>query len=612
MRKKITSLALLLMCCVFSALAQKVAETPTTNFETGFYVIKSFSNRTAKDGVYLYANSNNIFVENVSESFNLGGKTLNSDELKYVWDVTKNSDGSIQIKQHQSNTYIGSFKKTWDGFANGMNYTKSANLNVLNYSKDESSFLLRSVEDYDIRTSRFNLNEITSKVYVVQNDGPTMSYWYYNDQSSAEKDEAVAKFQFYKVDEIPELVNINYDYYLDGNKKASKSISAAIGKAFPNVYPTDYIGITVPERLVTAEDADKTFDIECKVTTPFKTSTDDNPYYYYLVNGTDTRNRVYANGSSLAIRTDGQATHLNDVRGDLWYVKGNPFDGFQFSSVGSGHLAKSSAVLSNSSLCSLAFSGSMSTDTWKIYKIDDEAFGVYGYSTSWTSSGNNVAWTNDGNNRIGFEKGLSTTDATKTFRLIPATITMPLNYSEADDKTFATTCLPYAVEVAEGQDNIKAYAGKLNDEKTELQMNAVTAVPANQGVILSGESASDDQVVLNVIASADAIDNDLLGTTTEISTEGILSFGRAEGTGNVGFFRSGNATLPANRAYIKLSDESIQSLAMNFGTVTGINNATNSSAVKSNAPIYDLSGRRVFNTVKGSLYIQQGRKFIAK
>ena len=605
MRKKITSLALLLMCCVFSALAQKVAETPTTNFETGFYVIKSFSNKTAKDGGYLHANSNNIYVENVSESFNLGGKTLNSDELKYVWDVTKNSDGSIQIKQHQSNTYIGSFKQTWDDYADGMNYTKSANLNVLNYSKDESSFLLRSVEDYKIRTGF--AKRITSKVYVVQNDGPTMSYWYYNDQSSAEKDEAVAKFQFYKVDEIPELVNINYDYYLDGNKKASKSVSAAIGKTFPNVYPTDYIGITVPERLVTAEDADKTFDIECKVTTPFKTSTDDNPYYYYLVNGTDTRNRVYANGSSLAIRTDGQAAQLNDVRGDLWYVKGNPFDGFQFSSVGSGHLAKSLATVSD--VTELVISGG-STSTWNLYRIDDEAFGIYAYSKAWNHA--NVAWKYEGNNKIGFEKNLSTTDAAKTFRLIPATITMPLNYSKADDKTFATTCLPYAVEVAEGQDNIKAYAGKLNAEKTELQMNAVTAVPANQGIILSGESASDNEVVLNVVASADAIDNDLLGTTSEISTEGIFALGRANGTGNVGFFRSGNATLPANRAYIKLSDESIQSLAMNFGTVTGINNATNSSAVKSNAPIYDLSGRRVFNTVKGSLYIQQGRKFIAK
>ena len=340
---------------------------------------------------------------------------------------------------------------------------------------------------------------------------------------------------------------------------------------------------------------------------PFTTSTDEAPVYYYLVNGTDTRNRVYANGSSLAIRTDGQAEQLNDVRGDLWYVKGNPFDGFQFSSVGSGHLAKSAIALST--LTKLAINSSASgTNTWTLYKINDESFGIY--ASSWR--GVNLAWKYVGNNEIDFEEDLSTDDAAKTFRLIPATITMPLNYSKADNKTFATTCLPYAVKVAEGQDNIKAYAAKLNDEKTELQMNAVTAVPANQGIILSGESASDDQVVLNVIASADAIDNDLLGTTSEISTEGILSLGRANGTGSVGFFRSTNATLKANRAYLKVDNETIQSLAMNFGgTTTGITNAIKNE-VAPNAPIYDLSGRRVFTTVKGNIYLQQGRKFIAQ
>lgn len=287
--------------------------------------------------------------------------------------------------------------------------------------------------------------------------------------------------------------------------------------------------------------------------------------------------------------------------------KGNPFDGFQFSSVGSGHLAKSLATVSD--VTELVISGG-STSTWNLYRIDDEAFGIYAYSKAWNHA--NVAWKYEGNNKIGFEKNLSTTDAAKTFRLIPATITMPLNYSKADDKTFATTCLPYAVEVAEGQDNIKAYAGKLNEEKTELQMNAVTAVPANQGIILSGESASDNQVVLNVIASADAIGNDLLGTTSEISTEGILSLGRANGTGSVGFFRSTNGTLKANRAYLKVDNETIQSLAMNFGgTTTGITNAIKNE-VNPNAPIYDLSGRRVFTTVKGNIYLQQGRKFIAQ
>lgn len=366
-------------------------------------------------------------------------------------------------------------------------------------------------------------------------------------------------------------------------------------------------GQTHPQGTFNKATSETAFNFDLNVNLPFTTSTDEVPVYYYLVNGTDTRNRVYANGSSLAIRTDGQAEKLNDVRGDLWYVKGNPFDGFQFSSVGSGHLAKSAIALST--LTELAINSSASgTNTWTLYKINDESFGIY--ASSWR--GVNLAWKYVGNNEIDFEEDLSTDDAAKTFRLIPATITMPLNYSEADNKTFATTCLPYAVEVAEGQDNIKAYAGKLNDAKTELEMKEVAAVPANQGVILSGESASDDQVVLNVIASADAIDNDLLGTTSEISTEGILSLGRANGTGSVGFFRSTNATLKANRAYLKVDNETIQSLAMNFGgTTTGITNVVKND-VTPNAPIYDLSGRRVFTTVKGNIYLQQGRKFIAQ
>ena len=421
-----------------------------------------------------------------------------------------------------------------------------------------------------------------------------------------------AQFVFYKTTDV-EYVDVTYNYTYNGETKYTCTVKAIDGQTFPecNIKESDRPGFVVfgkPAGNFNKSVGETTFNIELTCNLPFTTSTDEAPVYYYLVNGTDTRNRVYANGSSLAIRNDGQAEQLNDVRGDLWYVKGNPFDGFQFSSVGSGHLAKSLATVSSATDLVIGRVGS--NDTWYLYRIDDEAFGIYAYSSGWNQA--NVAWKYEGNNKIGFEKNLSTTDATKTFRLIPATITMPLNYSEADDKTFATTCLPYAVEVAEGQDNIKAYAGKLNDEKTELQMNAVTAVPANQGIILSGESASDDQVVLNVIASADAIDNDLLGTTSEISTEGILSLGRANGTGSVGFFRSTNATLKANRAYLKVDNETIQSLAMNFGgTTTGITNAIKNE-VNPNAPIYDLSGRRVFTTVKGNIYLQQGRKFIAQ
>ena len=47
------------------------------------------------------------------------------------------------------------------------------------------------------------------------------------------------------------------------------------------------------------------------------------------------------------------------------------------------------------------------------------------------------------------------------------------------------------------------------------------------------------------------------------------------------------------------------------GGVTGIENVM-VEAAHANAPIYDLTGRRVMKAVKGGLYIQSGKKFIAQ
>lgn len=598
MTKKFTSVLLLLVSCVMSALAQQVASTPTTwsKLESGNqYLVLVKSDKTNSNGnfMYLSPDDNYAHTDAASVGLDLIGSKLTDNDNKYLWIVTKEGK-TITIKSKLNNT----------GFnVKGRNdvLNMSSKLTTFDVAEEDNAITLSYNGSYFSWGIKYYTTYVTSK-----DDSNTGSF-----NTSEKPGNSKAKFIFYAVEQPTELT---YNYVYEGTVRYSCKVKVYEGQAYPETTISEsslpaYVsfGQTHPQGTFNKATSETTFNFDLNVNLPFTTSTDEAPVYYYLVNGTDTRNRVYANGSSLAIRTDGQAAQLNDVRGDLWYVKGNPFDGFQFSSVGSGHLAKSLATVSD--VTKLVISGG-STSTWNLYRIDDEAFGIYAYSKAWNHA--NVAWKYEGNNKIGFEKDLSTTDATKTFRLIPATITLPLNYSKADNKTFATTCLPYAVEVAEGQDNIKAYAAKLNEEKTELQMNAVTAVPANQGIILSGESASDDQVVLNVIASADAIDNDLLGTTSEISTEGILSLGRANGTGSVGFFRSTNATLKANRAYLKVDNETIQSLAMNFGgTTTGITNAIKNE-VNPNAPIYDLSGRRVFNMVKGNIYLQQGRKFIAQ
>lgn len=597
MTKKFTSVLLLLVSCVMSALAQQVESTPTTWSEltTGNYLVLVKSSKTSDAGNFMYRGSDDYaYVDKKSMGTDLIGSTLNTDQHKYIWRVTK-SGNTVTLMSLENNYYINGNSKNADKATMG---------------KDAQSYTVNDKDGSVVLSYYYGgvLGWGKYTTYLTTNGDGTNSDAYIGTSTANAN---AAQFVFYKTEEPTELT---YNYVYEGTVRYSCKVKVYEGQAYPETTISEsslpaYVsfGQTHPQGIFKKATSETTFNFDLNVNLPFTTSTDEAPVYYYLVNGTDTRNRVYANGSSLAIRTDGQAEKLNDVRGDLWYVKGNPFDGFQFSSVGSGHLAKSAIALST--LTELAINSSASgTNTWTLYKINDESFGIY--ASSWR--GVNLAWKYVGNNEIDFEEDLSTDDAAKTFRLIPATITMPLNYSEADNKTFATTCLPYAVEVAEGQDNIKAYAAKLNDEKTELQMNAVTAVPANQGIILSGESVSDNQVVLNVIASADAIDNDLLGTTSEISTEGILSLGRANGTGSVGFFRSTNATLKANRAYLKVDNETIQSLAMNFGgTTTGITNAIKNE-VNPNAPIYDLSGCRVFNMVKGNIYLQQGRKFIAQ
>lgn len=609
MTKKFTSVLLLLVSCVMSALAQQVANTPTTwsDLESGNqYLVLVKSDKTNSNGNFMYLSPDDKYAHTDAASVGLDliGSKLTDDDKKYLWIVTKEGK-TITIKSKLNNT--GFKVKDRNDVLN-----MSSTLTTFDVAEEDNAITLSYYGSYWFFGTKYYTTYVTSK-----DDSNTGSF-----NTSEKPGNSKAKFIFYAVEQ-PTKVTYNYIDNQENKVRYSYSYDVYEGQNYPESSITSeslptYVSLGQtyqPTGLFHKATSETTFNFDLNVNLPFTTSTDEAPVYYYLVNGTDTRNRVYANGSSLAIRTDGQAAQLNDVRGDLWYVKGNPFDGFQFHNVGANKTATSSQIPSNAGVprCRLAFSGTAGENVWNIYKFDDNSFGLYRYS-NWVIGSGNVAW-NYNNEYVQFDKidlNALPTEKSYAFTLTPATITLPLNYSKADDKTFATTCLPYAVEVAEGQDNIKAYAAKLNDEKTELQMNAVTAVPANQGIILSGESASDDQVVLNVVASADAIDNDLLGTTSEISTEGILSLGRANGTGSVGFFRSTNATLKANRAYLKVDNETIQSLAMNFGgTTTGITNVVKND-VDPNAPIYDLSGCRVFNMVKGNIYLQQGRKFIAQ
>lgn len=178
------------------------------------------------------------------------------------------------------------------------------------------------------------------------------------------------------------------------------------------------------------------------------------------------------------------------------------------------------------------------------------------------------------------------------------------------DKKYASAYLPFAVSNVAGA---TAYTGALNADKNAIDMTATTAVPANTGFVLVG---TENKATLT-IGTADAISgtNALTGSNfntalTDATRANYLVFGVNAGT--VGFYAPSSSvtSIPANKAYINASAITGSAIALNFGnTVTGINAATINNG-ENNAPIYDLSGRRVWAPVKGGLYIQNGKKLV--
>lgn len=633
MTKKLATLVAMLACCVFGALAQRVATTPVTDVQTGVYMLRMKSDRIpGTDGAWVYYKDSHAYGESDNTALKVVTENpLSEDHYNYLWRVVRKDDGKITIQSFTANTYwakasggkksfYGSDDNKWVPNDFPMSETENAFTLELN---GNSGFKLKttSAHKYYTGTNLFNSKEHNDEVevYVVDNvnmsnsdkanDPHNIGY----QQTSTTRSDIT--FEFYEVTQFPEKVSFTYNYLYGGDSKNTEKFEVYTYKPYPPVTVPDFIKANAPEGEIKPEDNGTTINIECTPDLPFTLSTDANRVYYYLAAGAGTEGRtmLYADGNSLELRAEAQANNLTAMRNDLWYVTGNPYDGLQFHNVGSGTTAVSLATPSN--VTELKLSSKIGTDIWKIYKISDNAFGLYCYG-EWVFDRGNVAWKLNGS-KVSFEKidanAPNTSDAF-AFQAIEPTYVLPLHDSEADDAAFATTCAPFNFAIV--GDDVKAYAGKLSADGKELDMKEIEGnVPANQGVILKA-AMGVSEVTVKVVNTADAIDNDLKGTNDKMTDlSQVYVFGRDNVTRHVGFYTAaGDAALPANRAYLdKPAQEAVNAVAMNFGNgmVTNINTAISAHGAD-NAPIYDLSGRRVQRTVKGSLYIKGGRKFMAQ
>lgn len=178
----------------------------------------------------------------------------------------------------------------------------------------------------------------------------------------------------------------------------------------------------------------------------------------------------------------------------------------------------------------------------------------------------------------------------------------------------ATFSAPFATVIPEG---VKAYYVSTADN-TKATMKAVEgkAIPAKTGVLLTSESADAVTMVSATNETIATIENNKLGNSAGAAktiAESDNAYILANGDNGTAFYKGKiGSTLKANKAYLTLNEAGApEAISMNFGgNVTGINQIVN--AEQNNAPVYDLTGRRVVRTVKGGLYIKGGNKFIAR
>ena len=183
--------------------------------------------------------------------------------------------------------------------------------------------------------------------------------------------------------------------------------------------------------------------------------------------------------------------------------------------------------------------------------------------------------------------------------------------ASTDGKAYATLNLPFATTIPAGVTAYKKVDGTESSVKLEVYLKENEVLPANTPVLLQADAAetktfapaaykAKEETGFSGTLAADAVAEKNANAYILAKDGEAVKFCKLSATNN---------QVNANKAYFTLTAVAANALNFDFGGVaTGIENAVADKA--NNAPIYDLSGRRVMNAVKGGIYIQNGKKFV--
>lgn len=197
----------------------------------------------------------------------------------------------------------------------------------------------------------------------------------------------------------------------------------------------------------------------------------------------------------------------------------------------------------------------------------------------------------------------------------PNTVTFNAVSDVEGVSNLATFSAPFATVVPEG---VTAYyvetTDRDNSTATMKAIEAGKAIPENSGVILTSTTGAEATMIPATTETAADLAGNYLGNSagadkTIAAADHAYILSTVDG--QTAFYKGKvGSTIGMNKAYM-IFVVGGEAISMNFGgNVTGINQIVN--AEQNNAPVYDLTGRRVVRTVKGGLYIKGGNKFIAR
>lgn len=262
---------------------------------------------------------------------------------------------------------------------------------------------------------------------------------------------------------------------------------------------------------------------------------------------------------------------------------------------------------------------------WSIYSVNSDdiiAFNFKGVQN--TNKVLDAQSENDDNGTGGHRSilttgGINASNTAQQWQFIPANdaakaaaaLTIKVAKGDEVHGNLATFSASYPVAKPEGY---SVFTASYDEGTSALNMTELEGdvIPGNTGVILKGEvsTALSMQPSLTVPTTVESALTPTNETAKTVTADEIVYGLGANDAGTLALYKLNAGTVGVHKAYYAAA-AGTTAIALNFGgDVTGINNAQVTSTV--NAPMFDLSGRRVVKAVKGGLYIQNGKKFIVK